>query len=190
MDDEAKAAAKPPRRKYKYTRELVKIAVDDGMTQAEIAKLCRTQQSTVNSWLHGKGKSLAYEDQVAELRRRYASRLNRTTSRVYLVDPGESDPSLPPQPPCRLVVVEGPIVFRYTFTRPEADRGAKAGTYRREPIARWAIHRQAQDRFVLVQLRRRHLDKASQQRWQDILRSASAQSAAGPAWVDCHDDAG
>lgn len=80
------ATPKPKRKKYKYTRELVRIATHDGMTQQEIARLCRVEQSVVSGWLNG--KSLAHEQQVVELKRRYGARLNRTTSRIYLVRSG------------------------------------------------------------------------------------------------------
>jgi hypothetical protein len=76
------AETKPKKSKFKYTRELVRIAIADGMTQEEIGALCRAQQSIVSGW--AKGKSLALEHQVAELKKRYGHRLNRTTSRVYL----------------------------------------------------------------------------------------------------------
>ncbi|MBK7823495.1 MAG: hypothetical protein IPJ61_21145 [Tessaracoccus sp.] len=163
------------------------------MTQSEIAKLCRTQQSVVNGWLHGKGKALAYEDQVVELRRRYSSRLNRTTSRVYLVEPLAAPPEASAAPlACRIIAVEGPIVFRYTFTRPYADRQPKVpGTYRREPIGRWLVHRQARDQFVLVQLTRRHLDGELRERWRETLWAGGVQGEQPrTVWVDCDDDAG
>ncbi len=82
---------KPRKPKFKYTRQLIRLAVDDGMTQKEIAALCRVEQSVVSGWLNG--KSLAFEHQVAELKRRYGRLLNRTTSRVYLVhrEPAEPD---------------------------------------------------------------------------------------------------
>ena len=73
---------KPKKPKFKYTRELVKIAIADGMTQKEIGDLCRVEQSVVSGWQNG--RSLAFEDQVRELKKRYGNRLNRTTSRVYL----------------------------------------------------------------------------------------------------------
>ena len=76
--------AKPKREKFKYTRELVKIAVDDGMTQVEVGNLCRVEQSVVSGWLAGKYR--AFDHQIAPLLKRYGSRLNRTTSRVYLVE--------------------------------------------------------------------------------------------------------
>jgi len=83
MPDNQPTAPKPKKPKFKYTRELVRIAIHDGMTQKEIADLCRVEQSVVSGWQNG--KSQAFEHQVVELKKRYASRLNRTTSRVYLV---------------------------------------------------------------------------------------------------------
>ena len=74
---------KPSRQKLKWTKELVHIALNDGMTQEEISKVCRTQRSVVSSWKNGKNK--ATEQQLAELLRRYGARLNRTTAKVYLV---------------------------------------------------------------------------------------------------------
>jgi transcriptional regulator with XRE-family HTH domain len=70
------------KKKFKYTRELIRIANEDGMSQKEIADLCRVNQSVVSGWLNG--KSLAFEHQITELKKRYGNRLNRTTSRVYL----------------------------------------------------------------------------------------------------------
>lgn len=84
------AETKPKKPKFKYTRELVRIAVDDGMTQKQIGDLCRVEQSIVSGWLNGKTR--AFEYQIAELKKRYGSRLNRTTSRVYLtLNPAQSD---------------------------------------------------------------------------------------------------
>ena len=74
--------------KFKWTKELVNIALNDGMTQEDIARVCRTQQSVVSSWKNGKNK--ATEHQLADLLRRYGARLNRTTARIYLAyeEPG------------------------------------------------------------------------------------------------------
>ena len=33
----------PSRQKFKWTKELVHIALDDGMRQEDIARVCRTQ---------------------------------------------------------------------------------------------------------------------------------------------------
>jgi len=166
---------KPRKPKYKYTRELVKIAISDGMSQTEIAALCRTQQSVVHGW--ATGKSLAFEHQVMELKKRYAARLNRTTSRVYLVD----ESSL------KMVAVEGPVVFRYSFIRPAADPRGKA--WQRMPIGRWVIHRHGRDRFVLVELSRRQLDAERRHRWDNEVVKFMSVTARLEDWVDCADDA-
>lgn len=166
--------AKPRKPKYKYTRELVKIAIADGMSQTEIAALCRTQQSVVHGWAHG--KSLAFEHQVIELKKRYAARLNRATSRVYLV--GTS--------PIKMVAVEGPIVLRYTFVRPKADPRGKA--WLRIPIGRWVVHRHGRGRFVLIELSRRQLDDERRNRWFSEMARASLSESC-EEWVDCADDA-
>jgi transcriptional regulator with XRE-family HTH domain len=85
--DDTMAETKPKKPKFKYTRELMKIAIADGMTQKEIGDLCRVEQSVVSGW--SRGQSLAFEHQIAELKKRYGNRLNRTTSRVYLAVSGK-----------------------------------------------------------------------------------------------------
>lgn len=70
-----------PRSKYRHTRALLALAVADGLTQAEIARLCRVSQPIVSGWVNGKG--LAFTHQVAELVRRYGHRLNRGAYRLY-----------------------------------------------------------------------------------------------------------
>ena len=165
---------KPRKPKYKYTRELVKIAIADGMTQTEIAALCRTQQSIVHGW--ATGKSLAFEHQIVELKKRYAARLHRATSRVYLVDAS----------PLKLVAVEGPIVLRYSFVQPAKDPRGKASL--RIPIGRWVVHRHGRDRFVLVELSRRQMDPERCHRWRDELARLSP-SGGHENWVECADDA-
>src|SRR4051812_5572475 len=107
MADTEPKAAKPKKPKFKYTRELVRIAIQDGMTQEEIANLGRVKQSVVSAWQNG--RTHAFEHQVAELKKRYGHRLNRVTSRVYLVDGerGADGKALGD----RIVRVEGSIVF-------------------------------------------------------------------------------
>lgn len=76
----------PPegKRRFKETRTLVRLALDDGMTQTEIARICRTQQSTVSAWANGERK--AWEKQVEPLLARYGRQLRRSSERVYLVE--------------------------------------------------------------------------------------------------------
>lgn len=119
---------KPRKPKFKYTRQLIRLAVDDGMTQKEIAALCRVEQSVVSGWLNG--KSLAFEHQVAELKRRYGRLLNRTTSRVYLVhrEPAELAPWEHTERAQRLMRLEEAEELRRKEARsspPRRDEGAE-----------------------------------------------------------------
>lgn len=52
MTTEHDTRAAGAQRRYKYTRELIKIARED-MTQDEIARLCRVSQSVVSGWANG-----------------------------------------------------------------------------------------------------------------------------------------
>lgn len=300
----------PSRQKFKWTKELVHIALNDGMTQEEIARVCRTQQSVVSSWKNGKNK--ATEQQLGELLRRYGARLNRTTARVYLVfeeptaaweetelgralvslrerrtalaaeieekrqteaaqkrksepqvrmtgrlriprpsslpielpehliqDEQEDDQSsLMPsewQQPAeveaeeqlsdelvavrkqldgysdrawpldemihlyaedvvlrgrqRLVQIEGPVIFRYTFFRPVKRQRHRSWEIGREPIGRWLVHNLQLGRLMLVAQGRRELVGLAKERWaKELMKVDSSQPM--QEWVECPDDAG
>lgn len=79
--NEAPQGARPT--KFKHTRELVRLALNDGMTQDEIGRLCRVQQSVVSGWANGKSK--AKEEVLTPLLTRYGHRLNRTSGGTYLI---------------------------------------------------------------------------------------------------------
>ncbi|MCA9524664.1 MAG: helix-turn-helix transcriptional regulator [Myxococcales bacterium] len=81
-------SSRTPRRKFRDTRRLIRIALEAGMTQTEIAKLCRTTQSTVSGWANGKTK--AFEHQVEPLLDRFGRSLERRRETWYYVD-GPSD---------------------------------------------------------------------------------------------------
>jgi hypothetical protein len=68
--------------RYRETRELVRIALNDGMTQAEIARLCRTQQSQVSMWANGPRKARTH--QLEPLIERYGDRVRQGSQRSYL----------------------------------------------------------------------------------------------------------
>lgn len=69
------------KKKYRYTKQLVNIALRDGWTQKEIADACRTQQSVVSSWKNG--SSLARESQLRKLIELYGPKLRRRAFKVY-----------------------------------------------------------------------------------------------------------
>jgi len=89
MTDEA-PDSKKRKKKFRHTRELVRVALHDGMTQSEIARVCRTQQSQVSAWANGKRKATV--GQIAPLVKKYGYRLNRTSARIYRV---RREPDLP-----------------------------------------------------------------------------------------------
>jgi len=142
------------KRKYKHTRELIKIALDDCMTQEEIAKVCRVSQPQVSKWKNG--QSRATEQQLSELLKRYSHRLQRATKRFYL---RSEDAKL------SMAVVEGPIVFRYVLSglalkKRVSNERVVPVSVEREPIGRWLVHQLAGPTFVLVRQVRRKLPEA------------------------------
>ena len=218
--DTSEGSGKPPKKKFKYTRQLVRIAHDEGMTQTEIGKLCRVQQSVVSKWM--KGESRGTEQQLAPLLKWFGARLNRTTSRVYLAvqDPdarwedtefgkhllqlAEQEARAKPREdsfiqynsgagpsvqeawkrlmpleewrhvvlkdvirtyreffvcllPLRVVQVEGPILFRYSFSRLDSHLDRRGIEVNRMPVVRWALHDGQHGKFVLVRQYRRAL---------------------------------
>lgn len=240
----------PKESKFKHTRELVRIALNEGMTQSDIARVCRTQQSVVSHWADGSSK--ARQSQVAPLIQRFGHKLNRSTSRVYYVeDPPDPEvrwedteraqkllahkkreakagdrrdtldalKSLQPEVeqwfgatqgdqcwtiekliqvdqddfrrrplPWRPVVVEGPIIFRHTFTFPTVVERGNQNHLVLEPIERLLVHLASPARFVAVWQRRRLLAGPSFRAWRQRVGTAGGPSHAD--WVFAHDDAG
>lgn len=270
---------KPKSPKYKWTKELVNIALNDGMTQEEIARVCRTQQSVVSSWKNGKNK--ATEQQLAELIRRYGARLNRTTARVYLVyqpptgtwqetdigrhllelrkrSKGKKDASEEPfmvfssgsteaaamsdtrpvsvgsegrdhqaldpleqlrraiypytkgkwslaqlqeeyeasfehEGHSKLIQVEGPVIFRYTFFIPVRRERPKGWEVGREPVGRWIVHDLQRGKLLLVAQNRRRLFGFGKERCAEQLRALKRSDYSthpDPEWLESPDDSG
>lgn len=69
------------KKKYRYTKQLINMAIRDGWTQKEIADACRTQQSVVSSWKNG--SALAKESQLQKLLEEYGPRLRRRAFKIY-----------------------------------------------------------------------------------------------------------
>jgi len=68
-------------KKYRYTKQLINMALRDGWTQKDIADACRTQQSVVSKWKNG--SALAKESQLQKLLEIYGPKLRRRTFKVY-----------------------------------------------------------------------------------------------------------
>ena len=115
---------------FPKTRELVRMALNDGMTQGDIARLCRTQQPTVSKWKSG--SRLATRQQLKPLLQDYGDRLSRVPSKLYQTE------AQPPQ----FIRVEGKLILRERFRGREPPKGPMA--------IRLSVHQQGKDRFVCV----------------------------------------
>lgn len=73
---------KSKKEKFKRTKDLINIAITDGMTQEEIARICRCAQSIVSAWKNGKSKASVH--QIGPLIKKYSDRLDKPSFRVYL----------------------------------------------------------------------------------------------------------
>lgn len=188
----------PKPKKFRQTRELVKIALDAGMTQDEIGKGCRVGQSTVSNWLNGKTK--ATETQLKPLLDRFGSRLRRETSRTYLLEPASSQK----RPPIDMRVVQGRIIFRHVFLEPRL-RPDIGGLYiveaaKKRPLkalhfvaeSRWIIHEVAAGDLVLVRQTRREWSSQTVQQWHKVfnysLHDFVDNELRLDPWLRCADD--
>ncbi|WP_323968781.1 helix-turn-helix domain-containing protein [Aeromonas veronii] len=128
------------KRPFKQTRALIRLALNDGLTQKEIAALCRTQQSIVSAW--AKGTKLANEGQLTELLTRYGHTLRRQSFRLYWIIDKTTNTK-------KFYRIEGKVIFQHLFDNlrfdPNTDKRCK--TYPRE---RWIVHHQGQDNFRVV----------------------------------------
>lgn len=128
------------KRPFKQTRALIRLALNDGLTQKEIAALCRTQQSIVSAW--AKGTKLANEGQLTELLTRYGHTLRRQSFRLYWSIDDETKTK-------KFYRVEGKVIFQHLFDNlrfdPNTDKRCKTC-----PRERWIVHHQGQDTFRIV----------------------------------------
>ncbi|MFS0756522.1 hypothetical protein ABC383_17750 [Noviherbaspirillum sp. 1P10PC] len=96
-------------KKFRFTKQLIGMALRDGWTQKEIADVCRTQQSVVSSWKTGAAQ--AKESQLTKLLEIYGPRLRRKTFRVYydlIKEPADGMRA-------HLIKVEGEVIFTFPF---------------------------------------------------------------------------
>tara|TARA_R110002124_G_C8970602_1_gene514999 strand:+ start:1925 stop:2596 length:672 start_codon:yes stop_codon:yes gene_type:complete len=130
-----KNAKKKP---FKLTRQLIRLALNDGWTQREIAEKCRVQQSIVSAW--SKGAKYAAEPQLTPLLEIYGHKLKRNTYRVYWA----LDPITQLKTFFR---VEGKVVFSEMLF--ELKESTKKATEKR-PLVKLIIHHQGTDSFRSV----------------------------------------
>lgn len=129
---------KKKKRKFKQTKLLVRMAINDGWTQTDIAKACRTHQSIVSSWY--KGSENGTESQLKPLLDEYGHKLRRNSFKVYWSIDSKTKVKL-------FHKVEGKVILNHIFY--DARRhGSKLE--KKIPQYRLTIHHQGNNQFRIV----------------------------------------
>ncbi len=144
-------------KKYRYTKQLINLALRDGWTQKDIADACRTQQSVVSSWKNG--SSLAKASQLQKLMEIYGPKLRRRTFKVYhdLLQDDQGGYHI------QMIKVEGEVMLSFPYRNKEfcvkchalASDGAcscRCGSKIRKvlPTRRLLLHSMGKGEFCLV----------------------------------------
>lgn len=153
MSEQLQQHTKTPRKKFKFTKQLIKIALDNGHTQIGIQKMCRlSSQSQVSDWKNG--VKLAYEDQIKPLLDLYGHQLRKVTSQLYQVRKSEEEIQLEEENgteepfPIKFVLVEGKVILREKFINPQRDYQGRIK--RKDAQAILSIHEQGDNKFRCV----------------------------------------
>ncbi len=133
--NEGKNAKKKP---FKLTRQLIRLAINDGWTQREIAEKCRVQQSIVSGW--AKGAKYATELQLIPLLEIYGHKLRRNTFRVYWALNSTTQAKT-------FFRVEGRVIFTEVIFELKGSSGKAS---QKIPVIKLIIHHQGADIFRSV----------------------------------------
>ena len=152
MSEPSEEYIRTPRKKFKLTRQLVKIALADGMKQADIAKAYRVSQSYVSEW--NNGSKLAYEHSLKPLLDKYGHQLRKVTSQLYQVRKSKQEIELEEEKgieepfPIKFVLVEGKVILREKFINPERDYQGRIK--RKDAQAILSVHEQGDNKFRCI----------------------------------------
>ncbi|WDE12013.1 hypothetical protein [Thalassomonas haliotis] len=135
---EATTNPKKNKRKFKQTKQLVRLALNDGWSQIEIADACRTQQSVVSAW--NKGSKQGTEQQLKPLLDVYGHKLRRNTFRVYWrINPETKEKTFHK--------VEGKVILNLAF---HDARRSRAKLIKKIPQLKLVIHHQGENKFRVI----------------------------------------
>ncbi|MEQ5817684.1 hypothetical protein J3362_19375 [Marinobacter sp. NFXS11] len=150
---ETKKSGKNAKKKgFKLTRQLIRMAINDGWTQKDIADRCRTHQSIVSAWY--KGQKLATEQQVRPLLEIYGHKIRRNSFRVYWnIDPETREK--------KYYRVEGKVILAEAFH--DARRESSGKLTKKIPIHKLVVHHQGNNRFRVVLQSRLYFQHSSQE---------------------------
>ncbi|WP_339720483.1 hypothetical protein [uncultured Paraglaciecola sp.] len=129
---------KKNKRKFKQTKQLVRLAINDGWTQSEIAKACRTHQSIVSDWY--KGVNQGTEQQLKTLLEQYGHKLRKNSFRIYWNIEPETNSQV-------FHKVEGKVILSEAFYDARRN-GAKLE--KKIPQLKLVIHHQGNNKFRIV----------------------------------------
>lgn len=132
------SSPKKEKRKFKQTKQLVRLALNDGWSQTEIANKCRSHQSVVSKW--STGEVLATEKQLQPFLELYGHKLRRNSFRVYWnIDPETQQKSY--------FKVEGKVILSQAFYD---ARRVKHQIVKKIPMMKLVIHHQGNSKFRIV----------------------------------------
>lgn len=149
---------KTKKKPFKQTRELVRLALNNGWTQTEIAKTCRTQQSVVSAW--SKGEKLGTEQQLKPLLDLFGYKLRRNTFKLYWRKNKETSET-------EFIKVEGKIIFSLIIGQQDYKKFT--------PKYKFIIHYQGNEQFYMILKKKiyddydKSLEAAT---WQTILNQS------------------
>ncbi|XQW84941.1 hypothetical protein ACOYR1_17740 [Thalassotalea piscium] len=130
--------SKKNKRKFKQTKQLVRLALNDGWTQNEIKDACRVQQSIVSGWKSGSKQGT--EQQLKPLLEIYGHKLRRNSFRVYWNIDSETKAKI-------FHKVEGKIILNQAFY--DARRNGPR-LEKKIPQHKLTIHHQGSSKFRVV----------------------------------------
>lgn len=136
MDKPDNSQNKPNKKPFKQTRELVRLALNNGWTQTEIAKNCRTQQSIVSAW--SKGEKYGTEQQLQPLLELFGHKLRRNTFKLYQMFDDDKK--------VQFIKIEGQVIFNL----PIYDEHKLGYKQLPPPKFKIVVHYQKNDQFILL----------------------------------------
>lgn len=126
--------------KFKQTKELVRIALNDGMTQKEVANMCRTKQPQVSKW--NNGTALATTQQLKPLLDRFGHKLRQSPFKIYQFPNEKGSPSF--------LKVEGKLLLRERFQGSDCTSEPSAPLWSAATSLRLSVHMQNDGTFAMI----------------------------------------
>ncbi|WP_324005437.1 helix-turn-helix transcriptional regulator [Pasteurella multocida] len=123
---------------FKWTRELIQLALNQGWTQTQIAKTCRTHQSVVSAW--SKGEKHGTEQQLKPLLDLFGHKLRRKTFRLYWAINKDTQEKI-------FYKVEGRVILSHTLCD---MRRAGVKLIKKIPEFKFIIHYQGNNTFRII----------------------------------------